>query len=163
MATLDRLVAQGVLVEVSTPLRRDEFPERHFYSYPSVVTWMDQEVSGMASGRLQSEMKPREQLAVFLRRWVSGQEIKYDRMFKDLQPMTDEVWEIKTTDLRIFGWIPQRRRFIAVVGGYADDYKPPGRKKLYVEEKAKVLAARAALDLDEPKFATGTFDDLVSV
>jgi len=82
-------------------------------------------------------------------------------MFKDLMPATDEVWEFKTADLRIFGWLYRPRVFIAALLGYADFYKPPSPVGSYEDARKHVMSIRNTLDLDEPKYATGTFDDLV--
>src|SRR5690606_40181291 len=64
-------------------------------------------------------------------------------LFKDLMPRSDEVWELKTADLRIFGWLYRPRKFIAVVGGYADDYKGAHNKQNYEDAKRKVLRCRS--------------------
>jgi hypothetical protein len=96
-------------------------------------------------------------------RWIAGKEIIYDRMFKDLMPMIEEVWELKTVDTRIFGWMYRPRIFIAVFGDYADLYKGRNVSATYVSARNQVKDARAGLDIDEPKFATGHFDDLVCV
>ncbi len=96
-------------------------------------------------------------------KWIAGKEIIYDRIFKDLMPMKDEVWEMKTADTRVFGWIYRPRIFIAVFGDYADLYKGKMRKASYEAAKQRVLKHRDNLDLDAPKFTSGVFDDLVCV
>ena len=82
-------------------------------------------------------------------------------MFHDMEPGTDGVWELKTADLRLFGWMYQPREFISVCGGYADDYKEPTKTKDYADDRRTVIAARDVIPLDGPKFVTGDFDDLV--
>ncbi len=82
-------------------------------------------------------------------------------MFHDMEPSTDEVWEMKTADLRLFGWMYQRRKFIVVRGGYADDYKEPTKTRTYADERREVVRARDALPLDDPKLVRGKFDELV--
>jgi hypothetical protein len=78
-------------------------------------------------------------------------------------PREKEVWELKTVDLRLFGWMCKPKHFIGVLGDYADLYKGKSAKKSYEDAIAKVVSARDSLDLDEPKFAKGTFDELVRV
>lgn len=85
----------------------------------------------------------------------------YGPWFHDMEPKTDEVWEMKTADLRIFGWMYQPRKFIAVRGGYADHYKEPTKIKTYADERRVVAEARDALPLDGDKYAKGSFNDLV--
>jgi hypothetical protein len=82
-------------------------------------------------------------------------------MFHDMKPEKDGVWELKTADLRIFGWMYRPRQFIAVCGGYTDDYKEPTKTKDYARDKRAVIEARTALPLDGRKFVVGAFDDVV--
>ena len=164
MATLSTLLTSKVLFEVKVPLKRSEFPSRHIFGFPEFITWLRDDLPKLEPGRLKVADPPRDQLDDLLHVWITGRTIKYRKMFQDLMPMEDEVWELKTIDLRVFGWMYQPRNFIAVFGDYADLYKPPNRKKSYHDAKAKVLAARNNLDLDQPKYAQGvTFDELVCV
>jgi hypothetical protein len=78
-------------------------------------------------------------------------------------PMSDEVWEMKTADIRIFGWMYRPRTFIAVFGDYADLYKGKTQRRSYEDARRKIKKARDILDLDPPKFTKGTFDELVSL
>jgi hypothetical protein len=133
------------------------------YGLPEFVKWLDEELPKLVPGRLRATETPQEQLDNLFYRWVSGKRIIYDRMFKDLMPMSDEVWEMKTVDLRIFGWLYKPCVFVAVFGDYADLYKPPNVKASYEAARRRVMQVRDNLDLDEPKFATGVFDDLVHV
>jgi hypothetical protein len=122
---------------------------------------MRNEVPKMVTGRVRSDFSPKEQLIERLRQWMSGDPMAYGRMFKDMEPRTDEVWEMKTADLRLFGWIYRPREFIAVCGGYADDYKEPTKTKNYADDRRAVVRARDALPLDGDKLAIGEFDELV--
>jgi hypothetical protein len=161
MATLDKLLTDRALIRVTLKLGRGQFNERKIYAYPGCLEWMKVAVPRMVTGRLQSAQTPAEQLITRLLQWITGAPMAYDRMFKDMEPSSDEVWEIKTADLRIFGWMYKPREFIAVQGGYADDYKEPTKTKYYADDRRAVVAARDALQLDTPKFVTGVFDDLV--
>lgn len=87
--------------------------------------------------------------------------MQYGPMFHDMDPAADEVWEMKTEDLRIFGWMYKPREFIAVQGGYADDYKKPTKSKNYADDRRDVVKARDALPLDGDKFVGGRFHELV--
>jgi hypothetical protein len=161
MATLDTLVEQGVLVRVKLRLRRGQFDERKLYAYPECLEWMKIEVPKMITGRVQSTLAPKDQLIVRLLQWITGKPMAYGRMFQDMLPRSDEVWELKTADLRVFGWMYRPREFIAVCGGYADHYKTPTKIKIYGDDRNAVVNARNALPLDGDKFVTGDYDDLV--
>jgi hypothetical protein len=161
MATLDSLVGKRALIRIAVPLQRGQFHERKIYAYSQAVEWMRNEVPKMVTGRLEAAQTPAEQLHSVLRQWMSGDPMRYGPMFSDMRPASDHVWEMKTPDLRIFGWIYKPKEFIAVFGDYADDYKEPTKKKLYAEARNEVVKARDALPLDGNKFAKGDFDDLV--
>src|SRR5205814_10087750 len=105
MATLDSLLHdQRLLTRVVLKLPRGQFHERKFYAYRECIEWMKQ-VPTMNTGRVASEFTPQEQLVERLRQWMAGHPMEYGRMFHDMEPSTDDVWEIKTADLRIFGWM----------------------------------------------------------
>ena len=115
----------------------------------------------MVTGRLESALTPKEQLVERLRQWMAGDPMSYGPMFRDMNPREDEVWELKTADLRIFGWMYRPLEFVAVRGGYTDDYKDPTKIKNYADDRREVVKARDALPLDGDKFTTGGFDELV--
>jgi len=161
MTTFDKLLEEKKLIRVTLRLPRGQFHDRKFYAYPKCVNWMRNEVPKMVTGRLGSAFTPHEQLIERLRQWMAGHPMSYGPMFHDMDPQTDEVWEMKTADLRIFGWMYRPREFIAVSGGYTDDYKEPTKTKTYADDRRQVILARDALPLDGDKFAKGNFDELV--
>ncbi len=151
-------------MKVSVPLGAGEQPGRLIYGFPAFQKWLDEVVPSLEIGRLNAPLTPDEQMDNLLYKWISDKPMRYDRALKDLMPASDEVWEMKTADLRVFGWIYRPRTFIAVFGDYADKYKfsKTSRPKVSYETARKgVLAARDSLDLDEPKYATGAYDALV--
>jgi hypothetical protein len=161
MATFDSLLnEQKLLTRVTLRLPTGQFHERKMYAYPECVEWMRQ-VPTMTTGRVASDFTPQEQLVERLRQWMAGDRMEYGRMFHDMEPQADDVWEMKTADLRLFGWMYRRREFIAVRGGYADDYKEPTKTKNYADERREVIKARDALPLDGDKYVKGNFDELV--
>jgi hypothetical protein len=162
MATIDTLLSRQALVRILVPT--DGEPRlREVYGLPEFQTWLAVDLPQLVQGRLQAPDPPQEQVDDILYRWITGKRFLYTRQFQDLMPTSDEVWEMKTADIRIFGWMYRPRMFIAVFGDYADLYKGRARQRSYEDAKRKVKRARAALDLDPPKFTGGTFDELVSV
>jgi hypothetical protein len=113
------------------------------------------------TGTLQSVQTPQEQLGVILSKWISGSDIPYARGLSDLMPRSSEVWELKTADLRIFGWLYRPRVFIAVSLEYADWYKGRNPRRSYEDARDIVIRERETIDLDMPRFAAGTYDELV--
>jgi hypothetical protein len=165
MATLDILTsgARPALIKIDVPLARGEMPCRLLYGVPSFVAWLSNDLPSVDPGRLGASETPQEQLDYRFYQWIAGHEIKYNRMFKDLMPAADEVWEMKTVDVRVFGWMDRSCIFIAVFGDYADLYKGPRSKNSYSNAISKVKEVRRLIDLDDPKFKGGTFDELVCV
>jgi hypothetical protein len=164
MATIDRLLDDdGPLTDVTVPLDRYEYQKRWIYGLPQFVKWLQEDVPRLRTGRLKSDLSPKEQVDHLLYRWITGKEMKYDKMFKDLIPAQDEVWEMKTLDIRIFGWMFMPCKFVAVFGDHADFYKRPNPTKNYSQAVRRVVRERDHLDLDEPKLETGEFDALVCV
>jgi hypothetical protein len=149
------------LIRVIIQLPRGQFHERKIYAYLECLEWMRKEIPKMTTGRVASAFTPKEQFIERMRQWMSGDPMAYGRMFHDMDPKSDGVWEIKTADLRIFGWMYRPRLFIALRGGYTDHYKEPTKIKTYADERRKVVKARDALPLDGEKYAKGTFDELV--
>jgi hypothetical protein len=119
------------------------------------------EFQGWTTGRLKAELSPQEQLDIILKKWIGGERMIYSRMMQDLTPLRDEVWELKTADLRLFGWIYRPRVLIAVLLEYADWYKAPTKRYTYDDARMRVIEQRDKLDIDEPKYTTGEFSALV--
>ena len=163
MATFSKLVEEKVLIRVTVPLGRNQFHERKIYAFPDCLEWMRKDVPNLVTGRIASALTPHEQLIERLRQWMAGDPMEYGRMFRDLEHPKDidAVWELKTADLRIFGWMYRPKEFIAVRYGYADDYKQPTKTRNYAEDKREVAKARDSLLLDGDKYVTGNFHDLV--
>ena len=59
------------------------------------------------------------------------------------------MWEIKTADVRVFGWFYRQDQFIALVGDEAWRVKEYKLVRGYTDE---VVKYREGLNLDEPKY-----------
>lgn len=162
MATFEKILEDGLLVPVTVKLGRGRFYDRKLYAYPECHRWMRQDVPRMVTGRIQSAQTPAQQLILRLAQWLSGDSINSGLMFRELKyPRDHDVWELKTDDLRIFGWMYQSKQFIAAVGRYTDDYKEPTKIRNYADDVRAVATARDALPLEGTKFVRGKFDELV--
>lgn len=161
MATIGILLEEHKLHRVQVKLRRGQFHDRKLYALPHCFKWMKVDVPKMVTGRIKSASTPYEQMIERFRQWMADEPMLLGPWFHDMEPRTDNVWELKTDDLRIFGWMYRPKEFIAAIGDYADDYKEPKKTKTYAKSKSDVIAARDALPLDEPKYTPGEFDELV--
>lgn len=161
MATLDKL---PTITRILVPLGRREFDEREFHAMPSFVRFLGEILPGSTTGILGAAKSPSAQMDTLLRKWNSGKPMAYSRAFSTLRPTRHGVWEMKTADLRIFGWLYRPKVFIATFAGFADDYKsqngqPP--KHSYDDARDRVVWVRDRIGLDPPPFVTGDYDDLV--
>lgn len=161
MATPDSL---PTLTRIAIPLGRLEFNDRKFYAMPSFVRFLQETLPEAQTGVLGAAEKPKTQMDTLLRKWITGKPMAYGRAFSNLKPRHHDVWEMKTIDLRVFGWIYRPKVFIATFAGLADDYKsqngkPP--KELYDEARDRVVWIRGLLDLDPPAHASGDYNALI--
>jgi len=151
MATLLDLGTQGVVVPFAPTLAPGRMPMRLLYLFPRAVTWMDTVLPDLTS-RFGSEIVPIEQLDDFLGVYCSGDVLMYERQFKPLQHIDKGIWELKTVDLRLFGWFHKRDCFICSA---ADDATRVKGIPLYSGYRDQAVHDRDMLDLDEPKFILG--------
>lgn len=162
MATPDKI---ATLTRIVVPLKYGEFDEREFYAMPAQLRFAAEILPGAKKGVLEGVKEtPAAQMDSLLRKWNAGKPMAYGRVFKNMKPHPHGVWEMKTVDLRVFGWLWRPKIFIATFTGLADDYKeqdgnPP--KESYDDARDRVIWARHQLALDAPTFVTGDYNALV--
>lgn len=69
-----------------------------------------------------------------------------------MRPVGNGVWELKTADLRLFGWFVQKDCFIVCD---CDTTLRVKQMRLYPGYRDQAVRFRERLDLDEPKFIAG--------
>ncbi|UYN96676.1 MAG: hypothetical protein KIT25_07025 [Enhydrobacter sp.] len=150
MATIPILEAKGDLLPYEPDFEHDEFPSRWIHQAPDFPAWL---------GKLQEEepdqprnLSPFEQVEQLLFDYAVGRPMIYARDRRLLEPVGFHVWEMKTLDVRLFGWLPMRRHLVLVCGEMKRHLKPSSRYKPFVD---RVVAFRDKLDLDRPKFLMG--------
>jgi len=149
-------------VKIEVPLGPGEgFPIRELYALPAVREWIEKVLPGLPTER-NAQMSPQEELDDLLFNYISSEgTMKYGKMFKDLIPATDECWELKTWQLRIFGWFYRKDCFIAVHPELTANVKR--RSEGYRTAINKTKDARQRLPLDEPKFVGGVLSNVISI
>ncbi|MDX8526308.1 hypothetical protein RFM68_17550 [Mesorhizobium sp. MSK_1335] len=106
-------------------------------------------------------VSPALQAWALLKRFIAGQAFEHPRLFKRMSPLGDDVWELRTDDLRFFGWFPHKDCFIANSGDLFGNLKAD--KALYEKHRIAVIEFRTQIDLDAPKYAKGAkHHDVVS-
>jgi hypothetical protein len=103
---------------------------------------------------------PQQQVDARLAGFVAGEPLAFNSEFNILRPWKHGVWELKTADVRIFGWFAKKDCFVGVVMHDATYVKA---HDLYQGLVGEVVRFRDSLDLDEPKFVKGDHpNDVVS-
>lgn len=159
MATLSELDG-GPLQHIDV-LPVHELPWRHLYGTTEFLNWMSDVLPELASTTLGAQLTPLEQVYASFDEYVTGEPFNDDRRFKGLAATPDQfVWEFKTDDIRVFGWVPYKDAFVATFGDTKDDIVTFNRYGLYI---AKTAFLRSNLDLNEPKYvASKEYRDVLS-
>jgi hypothetical protein len=152
MATLLDLVSRGDLFRLDPNLEPDVLDFRCIYTSPKFKKWIEEDLPKLES-TWKIEQSPQEQLQAFLEEeFCPAKPLFYDWQFKPLTHIRDGIWELKTADLRMFGWFPQKDHFVGVSADMKDRILLYNLYAPYVRDAADF---RDRLDLDEPKFIPG--------
>lgn len=152
MATVLDLAAQGKLSKLDAQLEPPQQELRMVHAGPKLLKWIQNDLSSLQS-TWRIEQSPAEQLDDLMQVFCSGEPLTVGWQFKSLTHVADGVWELKTPDLRVFGWFHQKDCFIGVIADTADRIKQYHLYEGY--SRVEVVGFRNALDLDEPKFIAG--------
>lgn len=104
------------------------------------------------------EVDPAQQLDALVEVFCSGETLTFGPQFKPLTHIKDGIWELKTPDLRIFGWFCKKDHFIAGTMDVTFNIK---KYNLYAGYAGEVERFRNQLDLNEPKYVVGENPDVV--
>lgn len=151
MATILELEARKVLERYDAELGAHQLETRTFFASQRLVRWFNDELPILASN-WNIESKPDQQLDSLLGKYVSGDVMCFQWDLFPLTPHEKCVWELKTADLRVFGWFASIDCFVGVVADTAERVK---LYKLYAGYIGEVVRYRQSLDLNEPKFVEG--------
>lgn len=152
MATIIDLEQQGVVTKLDPELEPRQQELRRVYLGPKLASWITNTLPNLESDR-GLETSPLGQFDELMSIFCSGDTLTFDWQFKPLNYVENGIWELKTADLRIFGWFSQKDCFIGVI---ADLKKRVVDLKLVTPYcNVEVAPFREQLNLDEPKFVDG--------
>lgn len=160
MATIAKLVADGKLIPIGGRLRPEELREREMFAYPHVVEWLktvlptlEPELSlGRAHELPHGVQTPIQQVDDLFHDFISGEDLGLYEKAHLMNPDTMYIWELKTIDVRLFGWVYRRRCFILANIDSAARIKERG---LYAPYRNDTSRKRDMIDLEEPKYVEG--------
>ena len=155
MSTLQALETAGKLIRISVRLYRGEQENRLFFALPAFAEWLKQTLPGLEPLD-ETDALPAEQFRILLRDYLIGRRLNVSVDYRRLQPGEKDVFELKTADLRLFGWFYRRDIFIASFGDSVERVKTHALYNGYRDETVRL---RAALPLDEPKWLKNAKED----
>jgi hypothetical protein len=151
MATPIELDRRGALFKLDA-LEQGQQEFREFYASPALHKWLNDVLPAMATS-WETELTPAEQFVALSEIFCAGERLTYGLQFKPLTHISDDVWELKTADIRIFGWFHRKDCFIGAVADDATRIKTHNLYHGYANVTTKRF--REALDLNEPKYVPG--------
>jgi hypothetical protein len=151
MATLIELHDQERIFRIDPVLGLREFEARRLFVLPEARRWIEGVLPTTASTWNLQE-SPSEQLDALVYEFCVGHPLVVGNRFKSLTHLGDGIWELKTSDLRLFGWFVFKDCFVV---SDIDDTGRVKRSNLYRGYCQQAVWRRNALNLDEPKFIPG--------
>ncbi|MBT8155161.1 hypothetical protein KMP13_15035 [Epibacterium ulvae] len=149
------------MLDTIDPLEADELPWRTLYGTQELIQWLENVLPDIDHNELYDDLLPQEQVLAVFAEYVGGEEFVDDRRFKKLNWNPEYyVWELKTEEVRIFGWVPEKDVFICCFGDSKDTILVKDSYGRYI---AQTVYVRNNLDLDDPKFVeSGELKDVIS-
>jgi hypothetical protein len=152
MATIIDLVNAQKLFKLDPALEPNEQEWRSVHAFPQFRKRIENDLLNWVS-TWGVELTPVQQLDALMEVFCSGETLTFGSQFKPLEHLGDGIWELKTPDLRLFGWFLAKDCFICTAVDLAFNVKS---YNLYAGYAGEAVRLRALLDLDEPKFVVGS-------
>lgn len=151
MSTLLSLADQGVIERLKIELEPRDQIMRRLYARKEAVDDLRNNIRG-ALPDWHRELSPAEQVYDIFVQFVAGHRMDWPGDFHVLHRHEDGIWELRPTDVRIFGWFPERDAFLVTNVDMKAKVVSQGLYPYYCRE---AILYRDNLDLDEPKFLAG--------
>jgi hypothetical protein len=161
MPTIADLVECGAIVKIDVDLARDQ-PLRLLYGTPQFIAWLQDVLGGgVQPPRLLGHSSIAEQIDDLFYSFLSGEQLIFTKQFHVIRAEENAIWELKTPDVRIFGWFMAKDCFVAVFGNWADTIKD---HDLYRGYRIAIRRLRRELGIDATLCVKGVApDDVLSV
>lgn len=151
MATLLELASAGELVRYDAELEYDQQELRRVFALPRACDWIAGTLPSLGSAWNIQE-SPIEQLDALLALFCAGEPLAVGHKFKSLNALGEGIWELKTADIRMFGWFATKDCFVVTD---CDLKRHIVERNMYGPYCEQAVRFRDRIDLDEPKFIPG--------
>lgn len=157
MATPAQLKDDGILIGVGGNLAPHECAMRIMYTFPEVTDWLTKQLPHITSdGYIDGDVTPYQQAVQQINTYIRGDDYENWMLPHLLRPEEHGVWELRTADLRFFGWFHTKCVFILSRVATKSDCNKNG----YGPYRNECVQKRDKVDLDEPKFIEGELSDV---
>ncbi|CAN7256948.1 hypothetical protein [Neorhizobium tomejilense] len=152
MATLEELETAGVLKRVRIRIALPDRERRSLWVMPAVENWIRKELKELVAFE-PTDISPELQARGLFKMFIAGEALSEGEEFRLMRPMEHDVYELRSADLRFFGWFYRPSVFIAVAADTMERvHTISGLSSGY---RNAVSAARASINLDPPKYIEG--------
>lgn len=159
MATPAHLALRDQLHKVEDVLEPHEQEQRLLYATQRAKIWMETNLSILASdGFYENAPSPEQQADDLFYSFLSGDPEISEWVPHPMRPHEHGVWELRTADLRFFGWFWRRGVFIISA---ADQKSRCEQYGLYEGYRDQCMRDRDSLDLDPPPFVNGELQNVL--
>ena len=146
MTTIEELVEANAISRIQVEMHPRDHEMRLLYGTPDFIDWLGGLTKGAEPQRRLGEATAAEQVDDLFNTFLSGLPLVYMRPFRSVRAEKNAVWELKTPDVRIFGWFLQKDCFVAVFGNWTDVVKD---HDLYRGYRIAIRRLRRELGVDE--------------
>ncbi len=148
MATLIELCEQKVLTKIDINLGPKEFEDRRIYVFAPVISFIRDKLR-QAESFYPENAPPEQQLRTLLKMFITGADLSVWEHFHIMRPAGLDIFELKTADLRMFGWVYRPGVFLATNMATFREVHTLNNHVVYRDEAVRM---RDEVDLDAPKF-----------
>jgi hypothetical protein len=150
MATLDELQKRRIVERLT--MSRVAPQVRQLWAFAEVKDWLHNVLPTLKSFYADEQSTPIQQAYALFSAFIRGQELFEEEDFWRMRPIERDVYELKSPDLRFFGWFVEPKLFLIAA---ADTFENTHMHKLHEGYRGKVEYMRDELDLNEPKVVAG--------
>ena len=161
MTTIEELVEANVISRIQVEMHSRDQELRLLYGTPDFIDWLGRLAKGAGPEQRLGEATAAEQVDDLFNTFLSGLPLVYMKQFRSIRSEKNAVWELKTPDVRIFGWFLKKDCFVAVFGNWADVIKD---HDLYRGYRISIRRLRRELGVGENLCVQGVMPgDVLSV
>ncbi len=152
MSTVANLVAAGTLRAVTLGLIDDELPDRGLFGTRRLHDFLEGDLRAVPSR--DSTLSAELQLATLFGRYLTNRPLILHSPISPLRHLKSAVWEMKTLDVRVFGWFAQKD--VMVLDAGCDVKLLKSDKLNYSGFIAQTEYVRKTLGFQETEYVQGT-------